>query len=280
MDKRTDRIESLLNEDLDAIVLNGKKAKRKRRLIAVASVAAISIIVVLLVNWFTMRNSKYNEAVTSLNNEEYELAAQLFDELGNYQDSAELLTEASYYLGVEKMEAGSFEEAIYNFQRAGNYSDYDGSASDLLTISSEMLEYVNSDLYIKDIPEAIQSLSRADPALENAQYSYKCDGYIYNGEWNSTLNVEFEISDVSGLNESSEEFEFNVDFVGFELRFLAYDEYGGHNFSLVRVRVYDSNDSLVCSGSYPVSYGYHMLNDNDFLNFLDRVSEKSDELFG
>lgn len=92
MDKHTDRIQSLLNEDLDAMVLDGKKAKHKRRLIAVASVAAISIIVFLLVNWFMMRNSKYNEAVTSLNNEEYELAAQLFDELGNYQDSAELLT--------------------------------------------------------------------------------------------------------------------------------------------------------------------------------------------
>lgn len=42
MDKHTDRIQSLLNEDLDAMVLDGKKAKHKRRLIAVASVAAIS----------------------------------------------------------------------------------------------------------------------------------------------------------------------------------------------------------------------------------------------
>jgi len=65
----------------------------------------------------------YRKAVHLYNARQYDEAIELFYELGNYEDSAELFTASHYWAAMERMEAGNYGEALPRFLKLGDYED-------------------------------------------------------------------------------------------------------------------------------------------------------------
>lgn len=89
--------QNLLDVDLDAIVVEGKKENRRNAKILIAvivAVLAIAIIGVLLHK--TAQSNKYQKAISAIDSGEYDSAITMFQELGTYRDSAELLEDTEF----------------------------------------------------------------------------------------------------------------------------------------------------------------------------------------
>lgn len=65
----------------------------------------------------------YRKAVQLYNSRQYEKAADIFYELGDYEDSASLLTASHYWAAMDRMEAGNYSEALPRFLKLGDYRD-------------------------------------------------------------------------------------------------------------------------------------------------------------
>ena len=66
---------------------------------------------------------RYRRAMTLLERGEYDEASDLFTELGDYQESARLVTECAYQKALRIAEKGKDEEAISAFEALNGYSD-------------------------------------------------------------------------------------------------------------------------------------------------------------
>ena len=65
----------------------------------------------------------YRKAVQFYNNRQYDKAIELFHELGDYEDSAQLFTDSHYWAAMERMDAGNYGEALPRFLKLGDYAD-------------------------------------------------------------------------------------------------------------------------------------------------------------
>lgn len=65
----------------------------------------------------------YRKAINLYNKGEYDAAATLFSELGNYENSRELQTLSRYWEAISLMEEGSYSSALPRFLKLGIYED-------------------------------------------------------------------------------------------------------------------------------------------------------------
>lgn len=65
----------------------------------------------------------YREAVQRYNARQYDKAAELFSELGDYEDSKALFTSSHYWAAMDLMSAGKYSAALPRFLKLGNYED-------------------------------------------------------------------------------------------------------------------------------------------------------------
>ena len=65
----------------------------------------------------------YREAIDLYNVGEYDAAAEMFAALGDYEDSAKLVTRSHYWAAVTRMEQGNYEEALPRFLKLQDYED-------------------------------------------------------------------------------------------------------------------------------------------------------------
>ena len=65
----------------------------------------------------------YREAVVLYNAQEYAQAAELFSQLGDYEDSATLFKRSRYWEAVKLMEEGKYSTALPRFIKLGDYED-------------------------------------------------------------------------------------------------------------------------------------------------------------
>lgn len=87
---------------------------------ALALVMTLCMLTVCLTGCETLH---YREAVQRYNARQYEKAAELFSQLGNYEDAPELLNDCHYWMAMELMEAENYEEALPRFMKLGKYED-------------------------------------------------------------------------------------------------------------------------------------------------------------
>lgn len=66
---------------------------------------------------------KYNGAKELLKNGDYDRAKSEFTELGDYQDSKDMINECDYQNAINLREKGSYEESRSRFQEMGDYKD-------------------------------------------------------------------------------------------------------------------------------------------------------------
>ena len=137
-----------------------KRRKAKKRVLnavcCILAVAAAALLVVKVV----MPEMKYKNAVSLMENEDYDTAKTLFTELDGYKDSAEKIIEIDNALAYKKAEKAldnkEFDKAEEMFKDLGNFAD----SSDRV---NEVIEARNADLY----QQAEDLLARG--LLDNAQ---------------------------------------------------------------------------------------------------------------
>jgi tetratricopeptide (TPR) repeat protein len=84
---------------------------------------ALSLILALAVSLTGCDTLDYRKAVGLYNAGKYDSAAEIFNSLGGYEDSAALYTLSQYRLAVALAERGSFDEALPRFLKLGNYEN-------------------------------------------------------------------------------------------------------------------------------------------------------------
>lgn len=68
-------------------------------------------------------SADYQEALSLYESGEYAEAMALFEELGEYQDAADRVTDCNYRIAVELQETGKCQEAMEIFESLGDYED-------------------------------------------------------------------------------------------------------------------------------------------------------------
>lgn len=100
---------------------------RLRRFSRIAAVAALSFVIVAVAAAVIGHNasvsSRYKTAAALLADGSYDEAASAFTELGNYSDSAEMVSEARYRKAVQLFDSADFDGAEKIFSALGSYSD-------------------------------------------------------------------------------------------------------------------------------------------------------------
>lgn len=101
-----------------------KKPFSKKKLIVICSSAAVIIAAFVICFIFLISPMmKYNGAKELLKNGDYDKAKSEFTELGDYQDSKDMINECDYQNAINLREKGSYEESRSRFQEMGDYKD-------------------------------------------------------------------------------------------------------------------------------------------------------------
>lgn len=91
-----------------------------RRVLRMSCIAAL--VVILLSG---CESSDYKKAVSLFENQEYNLAYEMFVALEDYEDSAAMAVECEYQIALKSLEAGAYEDAYSQFEQLDGYSDSD-----------------------------------------------------------------------------------------------------------------------------------------------------------
>jgi len=87
------------------------------------SLALVVLVCGLVFSLTGCKRNDYRNAVDMYNAGYYESAAEMFSALGDYEDSAELVTLCRYWDAVTLAEQGSFEKALPRFLKLGSYEN-------------------------------------------------------------------------------------------------------------------------------------------------------------
>lgn len=103
----------------------------------------------------------YREAVQLYNARQYERAADMFYELGDYQDSKALWNDSNYWIAMELMEAGDYASAWPRFHKLADYKDSADRAVEckyqMAIAAFEAEEYDTAEGYFLEAPEYRQA---------------------------------------------------------------------------------------------------------------------------
>jgi len=122
-----------MDKFLEALSSEEKEKKPRRRLLlplvvaAVAVVLAVLAVLTVLSPYSPSPEERYQEAEALMREERYGEAADLFEELGDYEDSARKAESCrkaeDYYRAQELMDQGSYGDAAALFEALGDYRD-------------------------------------------------------------------------------------------------------------------------------------------------------------
>lgn len=84
---------------------------------------ALILSLVMLVMLTGCDSSDYKKAVSLYESGEYAEAVEMFEALGDYEDSAEMVKACNYQIALELTKAGKYQEALVMFVSLGDYED-------------------------------------------------------------------------------------------------------------------------------------------------------------
>lgn len=244
----------LLNVDLDAIVVKGKKESKKNRLIAIMFVI-IGVVSFALYqyNLTVKRESVYQEALTAQKAGEYKTAISLFQELGDFQDCQFQLEETTfaYDFIMSKTFTDLFDRALSEFDEGDDTVGIKYDINNRTVILSKVIPKVNLE---RIDPAALVYLApiwnKADIFTNDVYQKFPIHGY-------SSISCTFEFKDEEGnLLYSVNNGKTVYSYMDMEtVKTLAYEE------------IYSNIVGLVNEEKYQAAYDYWNLNDID--NFYD-----------
>ena len=190
-----------------------EEQKKKR----VQTVTKVSILVSIIILVFigtvgtmliVQKNNKYNQAIRLLNERNYEESVAYFEELGNYRNAYELISEAKYQESKELINNGKILEAISILNGLGEYKDS-------REIVSDVEESYRIDILIqkKEYEEAflcIEKQKNADPEKAD-DYLYKiAKSYFDDGRYQKSIEVLKKIRDTYMVQEIKAELMYSA----------------------------------------------------------------------
>lgn len=172
MDKQNGTsLKNLLDVDLEAIANEGKRLNRKRQKILIVTLVVTVTMVSIIGTLAYLQNKneqKYEDAITALQNKEYEIATTLFRELDKYKDSAEQLhtletLESLYQEAITNQQNGEYEIAIDLFRNLG---DYRNSQEELkhTSVAVEVLDPAICEAVMETVEELNIGVAISPPA--------------------------------------------------------------------------------------------------------------------
>ena len=159
------------------------KNKKKGLIIAIILILVFGIVAVsgILSYFFYFEPlERYNAAVEDMDDGDYEDAREEFEELGDFKDSAQLITECDYKEAKDLMEAGDYVSAQIIFEKLGNYED---SAEKLAECNYRIAQAYYAD---GDYENALTHFQAAgdysDATIMVTKVTYDYAIYIYENE--------------------------------------------------------------------------------------------------
>lgn len=147
-------VQDLLNIDLDAIVEEGQQKaakKRKKTAVTTAIVAAICLVfaLVYIVINVVIPLGQYKDATKLLEQKVFQEAIDGFEALGDYKNSADMVSETKYQWAESLLAEKSYDEAYAKFKEIQDYSDAADRMKDVRY--AEAMECLESNGYWKAI---------------------------------------------------------------------------------------------------------------------------------
>lgn len=154
-------------EEHKANLREQEKARSKRRttLLVMSSLVGLLIAVFLFA---ILPAIKYSQASTYLANKNYNYAIYVFDSLGNYKNSKEMVSEANYQKAIDFLTNKNFDDAIKTFSYIEVYRD--SSTKEMEAIYQAAEAYFQE----KKFPEAISLFSQLgdfNDSIDRLQHS-------------------------------------------------------------------------------------------------------------
>lgn len=129
--------------------------------IRLRKITAVVLTVFMLLCMTGCEELDYREAVQLYNARKYTEAAALFDQLGQYEDSAELRIRCDYWVAVDTMSAGDYTSALTQFQALNGFEDSDARVAEckyqLAMAAFEAGDLPGAEKYFLDIPDYKQA---------------------------------------------------------------------------------------------------------------------------
>mgnify|MGYP001241411318 CR=1 FL=1 len=192
-------------DDSDEIATS--KVKLTKRRVSIIFYSTLFCLIVLCVSIFLFEPlAKYQSAHTALDSGQYDTAIQIFTELSNYKDSAEMVLECKYQKADHLLSSGEYKEALAVFSEIIDYKDslaqYKQSqyrlARQLLTANrfdeaiktyQQLGSYENSEENLKEAKyKKAKSLATCD--INQAIYIFNSiNNYRDSHSWSVTLNA-------------------------------------------------------------------------------------------
>lgn len=152
------------------VLEDAKRAKKRKNIILISLGIVCVIIIIILIPTYFIPESKYNKAIQSIENYDYDTAIMLLNELGNYKDSSSQLTDIPYKKAMRYVELGEYEKAMPILEELGHYKNCD---EQLINVQYEQaLKYTSEGNYVeaKELFETLGNYS--DSAMQLAEIEY------------------------------------------------------------------------------------------------------------
>lgn len=268
-----------------------------------ALIAAVVVVAIAVGAFFAMRASNYSKAEELFNQQDYAAAAELYESLGNYKESASRLESCNNYLAYEEavqlMDAGddeSLAKAAELFEGLGAFQDSADLAQEcrnqldlheaialMEQEKYEEAEAILSDLvntqgmdeaygYLMDCSNA-QSYKVAMEHFEAEEYGDAYSAFMALGSFKDSANMAAQcIQDLPETGEkyhnedyASHQCEFTIDNTGFKNTLIKLYTAGGDLVCTVFIRADESATLNLPAGTYTMNqaYGDNWFGDTD-----------------
>lgn len=115
--------QSIAEKYTAAELAEDKKLKLLRTTIVTTTLVLLTSVLGVILATTSSKSNAYKNAMQYFEEKQFTLAIEAFEELGNYKDSADMLTEATYLSGLYKLECGKFNDAKAIFKDLEDYKD-------------------------------------------------------------------------------------------------------------------------------------------------------------
>ena len=165
-----------------------KPKKRKGMIVGIIAAIVVLAGIGVLVYFLTAPMRGYDHAMKLKESGSYQEAIEIFTELGDYEDSADQITDCRYLAAVKTMTDGDYDKAIEKFTALKGYKDSEDQITECRYLAAkELMDAAEYDQAI----EALTALKdyKDCPELINECNYQKAEAYVAEGKHSEALEL-------------------------------------------------------------------------------------------
>lgn len=160
-----------------------RHVKIKKIVVRFFVVTTVAVMLIVLGTQVLIPMQKYNSAISSMETGQYEDAILTFEKLGDYKDSAQLLTEARYRNANHLFESEKYGDSLSIYESLDNYADSNNKILECYFNLGEQYfqegDYATALEYYKNAQEEPLESRTTEKIYENAIKLYQEDSYDF-----------------------------------------------------------------------------------------------------